>query len=878
MALGIGDQFCLRWNNYHCNMTSVINQLLAEEAFVDVTLACDGARIKAHRVVLSACSPYFQRVLLDNPCKHPVLILPVGVGHADLRAIVEFIYRGETYVTRDQLSSIVRVAELLKIKGLCEVSQQQNETQTVGSVMSHTLPLPPVADHQSGPGPGNGGSYTNVVNDSSMTTVAASLGVPNNTVVSMATMTQPINQLISPGQNSNQRPSYSPSYRGRPRGRRPSGSSGSGRGGWTGNSGEKRNAAAAGLNSGGVRRPTRGTYRGSWPSRSPSKTSPTGSNQSTVQGSSSQDSVDLVQDNDSMMVQTPQSLQGNPGGGGGGGGGGDVVGYHGNPSASNTPVHSAPSSLDSQPQTTNLYDTRGYSSPVALDHLPSPWQHHLSQHASHAHNFSPTNAGGNSSGQQQDRSFKTEPGGGHGGGSEFSSHTSVVRNETVTSVNDSDRNGHDDGGGLTVTPEILGLLPSHITMHGHHQHSHQQQQQHQGHHSAGSGQNTTDGPIGNNNGDASSVAGGGSDGGASLNTASDAPTKKMYTPEAMEAALDALRNGSMSLTRAAAAFGIPSTTLWQRAHRLGIDTPMKKDPSSRHWSEDDLRLALDALRAGRISANRASKEYGIPSSTLYKIARKEGIKLAAPFNASPTTWSPDDLGRALEAIRGGMSVQRAATQFGIPSGTLYGRCKREGIELVHKQSYSGDRPWSDTNMTDAMEAVRQGEMSINQAAIHFNVPYSSLYNRIKRIKAAEEAGESYDAALAESGPPPDDGDVYDDDLDEDDPMMIAAGSGGGASGGVTPSPTSQGHAPQHQQQQQGMGGEPSPSPSSYNPGGHVSHTPYLTSHVPGHVTMTLPVMSTGPVPLTMDYQAYAHSQSHATNSSSQSSGAVTYPQ
>lgn len=171
-----------------------------------------------------------------------------------------------------------------------------------------------------------------------------------------------------------------------------------------------------------------------------------------------------------------------------------------------------------------------------------------------------------------------------------------------------------------MTPEILGLIPSHITMHGHHHPSHQ----HQGHHSGGSGQNTTDGPIGNNNGDTSSGTGGGSgsDGGA-LNAASgDTPTKKMYTPEAMEAALDALRNGSMSLTRAAAAFGIPSTTLWQRAHRLGIDTPMKKDPSSRHWSEDDLRLALDALRAGRISANRASKEYGIPSSTLYKIARK----------------------------------------------------------------------------------------------------------------------------------------------------------------------------------------------------------------------------------------------------------------
>lgn len=183
-----------------------------------------------------------------------------------------------------------------------------------------------------------------------------------------------------------------------------------------------------------------------------------------------------------------------------------------------------------------------------------------------------------------------------------------------------------------MTPEILGLLPPHITaLHSHHPHQ------------SGGGDGS--------NGTGSSGGGSGDGGGASNASASgETPTKKMYTPEAMEAALDALRNGSMSLTRAAAAFGIPSTTLWQRAHRLGIDTPMKKDPSSRHWSEDDLRLALDALRAGRISANRASKEYGIPSSTLYKIARKEGIKLAAPFNASPTTWSPDDLGKSFFTV------------------------------------------------------------------------------------------------------------------------------------------------------------------------------------------------------------------------------------
>ncbi|XP_063827871.1 uncharacterized protein LOC135077265 [Ostrinia nubilalis] len=209
---------------------------------------------------------------------------------------------------------------------------------------------------------------------------------------------------------------------------------------------------------------------------------------------------------------------------------------------------------------------------------------------------------------------------------------------------------------------------------------------------------------------------------------------KGWTQRDMDSALDALRNRNMSLTKASATYGIPSTTLWQRAHRLGIDTP-KKEGASKSWSEADLRGALHALRAGAISANKASKAYGIPSSTLYKIARREGIRLAAPFNAAPTAWRRADLERALASIRcGAASVQRAASQYGIPTGTLYGRCKREGIEL----SRSNPTPWSEDAMGEALEAVRVGQMSINQAAIHYNLPYSSLYGRFKRIHAGSK--------------------------------------------------------------------------------------------------------------------------------------------
>ena len=35
----------------------------------------------------------------------------------------------------------------------------------------------------------------------------------------------------------------------------------------------------------------------------------------------------------------------------------------------------------------------------------------------------------------------------------------------------------------------------------------------------------------------------------------------------------------------------------------------------------------------------------------------------------------------MDAIKGGQAVQKAAAEYGIPSGTLYGRCKKVGIEL-----------------------------------------------------------------------------------------------------------------------------------------------------------------------------------------------------
>ncbi|KAK7079662.1 hypothetical protein SK128_014606, partial [Halocaridina rubra] len=126
------QQFCLRWNNYQTNLTQVFDQLLQSESFVDVTLACEGHSLKAHRMVLSACSPYFQELLSDAPCSHPCIILQ-GVKWTELKAVVEFMYKGEININQDDLGSLLRVAEYLKIRGLAEVDGDPAETAVLTS-------------------------------------------------------------------------------------------------------------------------------------------------------------------------------------------------------------------------------------------------------------------------------------------------------------------------------------------------------------------------------------------------------------------------------------------------------------------------------------------------------------------------------------------------------------------------------------------------------------------------------------------------------------------------------------------------------------------------------------------------------------------------
>ena len=57
------QKFCLKWDGFQNSVLSVFDHLRQDEELVDVTLCCEGQKVMAHRMMLSACSPYFRDLL-----------------------------------------------------------------------------------------------------------------------------------------------------------------------------------------------------------------------------------------------------------------------------------------------------------------------------------------------------------------------------------------------------------------------------------------------------------------------------------------------------------------------------------------------------------------------------------------------------------------------------------------------------------------------------------------------------------------------------------------------------------------------------------------------------------------------------------------------
>ncbi|XP_069944067.1 zinc finger and BTB domain-containing protein 7A isoform X11 [Cherax quadricarinatus] len=107
----------LSWNNHKATFCHILSTLREKERYTDVTLACEGKFYPVHKLVLSTCSEYFEKMFEHTPCKHPVIVLK-DVKPDELEALLSYMYAGVVSVAQNDLARLIKAAELLQIKGL----------------------------------------------------------------------------------------------------------------------------------------------------------------------------------------------------------------------------------------------------------------------------------------------------------------------------------------------------------------------------------------------------------------------------------------------------------------------------------------------------------------------------------------------------------------------------------------------------------------------------------------------------------------------------------------------------------------------------------------------------------------------------------------
>ncbi|XP_055616854.1 modifier of mdg4-like isoform X21 [Toxorhynchites rutilus septentrionalis] len=134
------EQFSLCWNNFNTNLSAGFHESLIQGDLVDVTLAAEGQLVKAHRLILSVCSPYFRKMFTQMPANQHAFIFLKDVSHSALKDLIQFMYCGEVNVKQDALPAFISTAEALQIKGLTETGESAPAQQSPAKDTSHHLP------------------------------------------------------------------------------------------------------------------------------------------------------------------------------------------------------------------------------------------------------------------------------------------------------------------------------------------------------------------------------------------------------------------------------------------------------------------------------------------------------------------------------------------------------------------------------------------------------------------------------------------------------------------------------------------------------------------------------------------------------------------
>ena len=114
--------------NFDTFTNKTFRNLLDDDDFTDVTLACDdGQLVKAHKVILAAASTFFKRILGQAAHPNPLVHIQ-GIKAFHLRLMLDFIYLGRISIERGNIEEFIETTRGLRIEGLEEVLEFERKS------------------------------------------------------------------------------------------------------------------------------------------------------------------------------------------------------------------------------------------------------------------------------------------------------------------------------------------------------------------------------------------------------------------------------------------------------------------------------------------------------------------------------------------------------------------------------------------------------------------------------------------------------------------------------------------------------------------------------------------------------------------------------
>ena len=132
----MSEKCYMSWPKYSDHLKLMLHELKNDESGQDVTLVCeDKVKLRAHQIVLKACSLVFA-TMLEGMSQQKTVIFLRGIKHQELETILQFMYLGEATLLKEKMNEFLKIAKILEVKELFNLKIKINEED-------HPIDTPP---------------------------------------------------------------------------------------------------------------------------------------------------------------------------------------------------------------------------------------------------------------------------------------------------------------------------------------------------------------------------------------------------------------------------------------------------------------------------------------------------------------------------------------------------------------------------------------------------------------------------------------------------------------------------------------------------------------------------------------------------------------